>query len=159
MPEIFVTCIKGYCMFAHCIFFSWLCKCCGWVLVSSVVPQCQLHKWGDMFPTHTFFFYYISRTLWPLSKMHNHILIGTWLCPIFCEIIHGHSLHSSYILLSPLITQQISFRSDTLYWYNYLHVILLLLRTRFAFVLGFWGSEHKSKSYPLRCHWNSKSGN
>lgn len=65
--------------------------------------------------THIFF-YYISRTY--LLRIYNHIPIDTWLCPIFCEIIHSHSLHSSYILLSPLITKQISFRSDTLYWYN-----------------------------------------
>lgn len=76
----------------------------------------QLHKWGGIFCTHTFFFYYISRTY--LLRIYNHIPIDTWLCPIFCEIIHSHSLHSSYILLSPLITKQISFRSDTLYWYN-----------------------------------------
>lgn len=116
MPEISVAFIKGDCMFAQGIFFSWSCQCCGWVLVSSVVLHCQLHKWGGIFPTH-FFFYYVSRTSWPLSRIHNHILIDTSLWPIFCEIIHGHSLHSSYILLSPLITQQI-FRSDTLYWYN-----------------------------------------
>lgn len=115
MSEIFVTFSKGDCMFAQGIFFSWSYEGCGWVLVSSaVLPFSYINEEASF--AHTHFFYYVSRTY--LLRIYNHIPIDTWLCPIFCEIIHSHSLHSSYILLSPLITKQISFRSDTLYWYN-----------------------------------------
>lgn len=117
MSEIFVTFSKGDGMFAQGIFFSWSYEGCGWVLVSSAgLPFSYINEEASF--AHTHFFYYISRTSWPLLRIYNHIPIDTWLCSIFCEIIHSHSLHSSYILLSPLVTKQISFRSDPFYWYN-----------------------------------------